>query len=143
MNEGMFSIAVSKVEEMRATSPEMAGFVQVITKESTDPSLSSLRVPNAGGAIIQAKAASLWPYKFVAWILKDLIKNGFLNLQTNTPVTRLQKAGESEWIVHTPEGIISSPTVLLCTNAYTSALVPGFSDLIVPGKPSLLPDRKR
>jgi len=54
-----------------------------------------------------------------------------LNLQTNTPVTHLQKVDKG-WIVHTPRGMLAAPPVLLCTNGYTSALIPGFSDLIVP-----------
>lgn len=134
MNSDMFTIAVSKVQNMKTTSPELASLVQVITKDSTNPSLSDLRLPNVEGAIIQVKAASLWPYKFVAPILEDLITDGFINLQTSTPVTSLQKINGGDWIANTPEGAISSPTVLLCTNAYTSALVPGFNDLIVPGK---------
>jgi len=105
--------------------------IQVITKESSNPSLEDLRIPNAAGALIQEKAASLWPYKLVAWILERLIKDGGLNLQTRTPVTHLQKV-DGRWIVHTARGMIAAKQVLLCTNAYTSALLPEFSDLIVP-----------
>lgn len=131
MSESMFDLAVAQVEALRAYSPKLAEMVKVITKESTNPSLLDLRIPRAAGAIVQEKAASLWPYKFVAWILEDLIKTELLNLQTTTPVTSLQKV-DSGWIVHTPRGMLAAPKVLLCTNAYTSALIPEFSDLIVP-----------
>jgi glycine/D-amino acid oxidase-like deaminating enzyme len=110
---------------------------------STDMSLSDLRIPDAVGAIVQSHAASLWPYKLVAWILEDLLRRFALgqneqaptfNLQTNTPVTHLQRLSNStsSWIVHTPNGQIAARQVLLASNAYTSHLLPEFSDLIVP-----------
>jgi glycine/D-amino acid oxidase-like deaminating enzyme len=131
MSSSMFETAVKGVETLKKTDPELGKLVSVITKESTNPSLEDLRVPRAAGAILQVHAASLWPYKFVSWILESLIASSFLNLQTNTPVTNLQKMDKG-WIIHTPRGMLSAPTVLLTTNAYTSHLLPAFSDLIVP-----------
>ncbi|KAF4628270.1 hypothetical protein G7Y89_g9890 [Cudoniella acicularis] len=135
MNESMFSIAVQEINALRESDPELAKLVKVITKESTNPSLEDLRIPTAAGAIVQANAASLWPYKLVSWILEDLLSSnsegGKFNLQTNTPVTHLQKA-DGSWIVHTSRGMIATERVLLATNAYTSHLLPKFSDLIVP-----------
>lgn len=131
LSSSMFKDAVEGVESLRKVNPELGKLVSIVTKESTEPSLEDLRIPQAKGAILQVNAASLWPYKFVAWILESLLKSGHLNLQTNTPVTHLQKVGEG-WIIHTPRGMLHSPTVLLATNGYTSHLLPGFSDLIVP-----------
>jgi len=127
----MFSMAVSGLKKLQEQCPKLAELATVVTKDSRNPSLADLRVPKAAGAIIQQNAASLWPYKFVSWILEDLIKSGSLNLQTNTPVTSLQKVDDG-WIIHTSRGMIASSTILLCTNAYTSALLPWFEDLIVP-----------
>ena len=141
MSKAMFELAVQDVATLRAQSPALAEMVTVVRKESTNPSLQDLRIPKAAGAIIQKKAASLWPYKFVATELEDSIIHKDLNLQTNTMVVKLQYS-EGEWLVHTSRGIISAPKVLLCTNAYTSALVPSFEDLIVPVRgemSSLLP----
>lgn len=42
------------------------------------------------------------------------------------------KNGENGWEVITPRGTVKTKRVLLATNAYTSALVPEFADLIVP-----------
>jgi len=131
MSASMFNMAVSDSMNLQKQCPELAKLITVVTKDSETPSLADLRIPNAAGAIIQKNAASLWPYKFVSWILQDLVKLGSLNLQTNTPATNLQKVDEG-WIVHTSQGMISTPTILLCTNAYTSALLPWFEDLIVP-----------
>jgi glycine/D-amino acid oxidase-like deaminating enzyme len=131
MAESMFKIAVEEIEDLKKVEPKLGEQVTIITKKSTNPSLEDLRIPNAKGAAIQAKAASLWPYKFVSWILESLISSGSLNLQTNTPVTNLQKVDDG-WIIHTPRGMLATKKVLLTTNAYTSHLLPKFSDLIVP-----------
>jgi glycine/D-amino acid oxidase-like deaminating enzyme len=127
----MFDMAVTGVQLLRKSSPELSKLVQIVSKTSQNPSLEDLRISNSKGAIVQTNAASLWPYKLVAWILENLLATKSLNLQTNTPVTSIQKVGGG-WIVHTSRGMISAAKVLLCTNAYTSALLPKFSDLIVP-----------
>ncbi|KAI1821998.1 FAD dependent oxidoreductase [Xylaria intraflava] len=96
--------------------------------------LAANRIPQALGAIYQPNAAKLWPYKLVAWILETLLGENDVsafNLQTNTPVTRLERRGSS-WIAHTPRGEIRAAEVLLTTNAYTSYLLPGLTDVIVP-----------
>lgn len=127
----LFELAAREVRALQKHYPELGKLVSIITKESTGPSLEDLRVPRAEGAILQENAASLWPYKFVSWILESLLQTGHLNLQTNTPVTHLQKMDDG-WVIHTPRGMLYSPTVILATNGYTSHLIPGFSDLIVP-----------
>lgn len=139
----MFATGLLNVEALQQASPELAKQITVITPTSQNPSLADLRIPNAAGAFIQANAASLWPYKLVSWLLETLLsqndtsnpsKPPLFNLQTTTPVTRLQHLPNGSWIVHTPRGMIASKKVLLTTNAYTSHLIPQFSDLIVPVK---------
>lgn len=137
LSKSMFDLAVHMYEENSKTDPGVLRQAKVITKDCVSPSLEDLRIPTAAGAIIQTPAASLWPYKLVAWILENLLamntsSNPFFNLQTNTPATHLQKTEEGRWIVHTSRGMIAAKTVLLTTNAYTSHLLPAFSDLIVP-----------
>ena len=131
LSESMFNIAVEEINTLNKVDPELGEQVKVITRESSNPSLEDLRIPHAKGAAIQATAASLWPYKFVSHILETLLSSGSLNLQTNTPVTHLQQADEG-WMIHTPRGMLAAKKVLLTTNAYTSYLLPKFSDLIVP-----------
>jgi hypothetical protein len=97
------------------------------------------------GATLTQGAASLWPYKYVAWILTHLIKKDALNLQTTTPVTSIEPFAPSSsnltseqqnfparYILHTTRGPIHAHTILLATNAYTSHLLPHLSTLIVP-----------
>lgn len=100
------------------------------------------RVNGANAATLTACAGTLWPYKLVAFILEKLIKEDRLNLQTKTPVTKLEPlsidpsatVGVSplRQILHTPRGAIKARHVILATNGYTSHLLPEFSDLIVP-----------
>lgn len=132
-------LVARRIRYLQQHHPYLAERVALIT----DPdALSELRVPQAAGAVLQTHAARLWPYKLVAWILEDLLsRNGSqrrgaegsleFNLQTHTPVTRIQKYGES-WIVHTTRGQIAAKDVLLATNGYTSHLLPELTGLVVP-----------
>jgi glycine/D-amino acid oxidase-like deaminating enzyme len=155
----LFELAQDVVKRLGESHPDLAANVAVVTKgEGGSPSwlldaerkeltLDGLRIPTAAGAVVVWNVASLWPYKLVAFVLERLLssESGGFNLQTNTPVTGLQKIGpltnlsspsdgdtQPGWIVHTPRGQITARTVLLATNAYTSHLLPQFSDLIVP-----------
>ncbi|GKT50398.1 gamma-glutamylputrescine oxidoreductase [Colletotrichum spaethianum] len=137
-------------KQIAALPPHLAGLARLVT----DPGeLRTLRVPDAAGAVVQERAASVWPYRLVTWIFEDLLrrfgpgsraetqsKARRLNIQTNTPVTRLQhlpgsssaSPGEASWVVHTDRGQVAAKKVLLASNAYTSRLLPSFADLIVP-----------
>lgn len=155
----LFELAKDVIKRLGEKYPDVAANVAVVTKgEGGSPSwlldaerkeltLDGLRIPTAEGAVVQWQAASLWPYKLVAFVLEHLLasESGGFNLQTNTPVTGLQKVSRSTnlssasdgdthptWIVHTPRGQITAGTVLLATNAYTSHILPQFADLIVP-----------
>jgi hypothetical protein len=146
-NASMFAAEVAAIELLKSTDPELAEMVTIVAPQSKNPSLIDLRLGDkVVGAITQKSSASLWPYKLVAWILERLLsrsrtrrismsKSNFsFNLQTTTPVTRLQRLEDGNWIVHTSRGMIAAKQVLLATNAYTSHLLPEFSNLIVPVK---------
>jgi glycine/D-amino acid oxidase-like deaminating enzyme len=133
----MFDVAVKKLEQSSKKDPGVVEQAKIITKDSKSPSLKELRIPAAVGAIVQTPASSLWPYKLVSWILENLLAMNTplepsFNLQTSTPATHLQKSKDGFWIIHTTRGMIAAKKVLLTTNAYTSHLLPEFSDLIVP-----------
>ena len=99
------------------------------------------RVNGAPLATLTAGAASLWPYKLITFILEKVIKEGRLNLQTNTPVTQLEANSSTEssarYSIQTSRGRIIANHVILATNAYTSHLLPEFSDLIVPARETM------
>ncbi|TYJ55842.1 hypothetical protein B9479_003494 [Cryptococcus floricola] len=78
-------------------------------------------------------AGHLWPYKLASSLAHIALKKG-LNIQTLTPALSISPSSSSpgEWTVHTSRGTISSPTLIVATNAYTSSLLPSFKPLIIP-----------
>lgn len=121
--------AEKEVAYLKKIAPEMGSRISIIKDKDE---LAKHRVPSdCIGATLTLGAGSLWPYKLVAFILKKLVRDGRLNLQTLTPVTEV-KQGSSGHLVETPRGSITAQTVIVATNGYTSALLPEFSDLIVP-----------
>ena len=148
--ESLAEAAADDVRGLKRDAPELGKKVTVIDDEE---SLKRHRVNGAPGATLTSCAGTLWPYKLITFILEKLIKKGRLNLQTKTPVTKIESfTGNVEGLVpglrqilHTPSGIIKARHVILATNAYTSHLLPEFADLIVPERgvmTALLPPTK-
>ncbi|OIW28863.1 DAO-domain-containing protein [Coniochaeta ligniaria NRRL 30616] len=133
LTQDLFDVASKAAALLQKTHPDLGSQFTIVREQEA---LASLRIPSAKGAIVQEHAASVWPYKLVAWILERLLKEfpaSSFNLQTNTPVLKLEKADrDAGWALTTPRGRITAKKVLLCTNGYTSRLLPAFSDLIVP-----------
>lgn len=142
------------MENLKRHAPELGKEVRVIDDEDE---LRKHRVNGAPAATLTACAGSLWPYKLIAFILEKAIKDGHLNLQTKTPVTKIEPCtegnaddelataiGPMQQVLHTPRGVIKARHVILATNGYTSHLLPEFTDLIVPERgvmTALLPPR--
>lgn len=136
MNEEMLQEAIRGVEQLRLDDPKLGALVGYTTDKIK---LEAMRLsPNVKGAITEDFAASLWPYKLVAFVIEQLLKarpamgSGSFNLQTNTAVNHLQHIDGEGWNVDTSRGILNAKQVLLCTNGYTSHLLPAFSELITP-----------
>ncbi|KKA28603.1 hypothetical protein TD95_003944 [Thielaviopsis punctulata] len=128
--------ARGNLDYIKETRPHLASAATLVTeKHSSGDSLSleKLRIPSAKGAVVQFRAASLWPYKLVCWVLEDLLERfgPSFNLQTTTPVEHLQRF-ENVWVVHTSRGQIVAKQVLMATNAYTSHLLPEMTGIITP-----------
>lgn len=129
-SEPELSKALSAVDELNHEDPEVAKRVSVLTNPAE---LGKCRVKNTcPGATVTTGAASLWPYKLVVHMVKKLVKEGRINLQTNTPVTSLTSGDGGNWTLHTPRGSITAKHAILATNGYTSHLLPNFLTLIVP-----------
>jgi glycine/D-amino acid oxidase-like deaminating enzyme len=177
LSEDKFEEAVKLVRRLKAKVPHLGGEVDVVwpdgkgdgedeDRRQSDgrserreiPTLSDLGLQYSKGAVLQRNAASLWPYKLVAWVLEALLQDfggSEFNLQTNTPVLNIRRQSDSDlecarpWIVTTSRGQISARKVLVCANGYTSRLIPAFADLIVPTRgqvaallpPTTAPDR--
>lgn len=128
--------ADKKTQAFKEASADMSKLISYMDDEEE---LRKHRVGKANGAIITAENASLWPYKLVAFVIERAIKLGRLNLQTKTPVHSIQPCTEEavngklyRQSINTPRGSILARHLVLATNAYTSHLLPEFSDLIVP-----------
>ncbi|KAK8176409.1 FAD dependent oxidoreductase-like protein [Phyllosticta citribraziliensis] len=130
-----FEVARDEVQALKAKAPELGKLVEIVTDKDE---LAKIRIPKAVGATLTFSAASLWPYKLVTFILEKLVKDGKLNLQTNTPVHRISfddaAAGSSAYpnAVHTSRGLIRAKKLIVATNGYSSHILPPFADLIVP-----------
>lgn len=152
--EALAKAAADDVENLKRHAPDLGKEVRVIDDEDE---LQKHRVNGAPAATLTACAGSLWPYKLIAFILEKAIKDGHLNLQTKTPVTKIEPCteghaddelatalGPMQQVLHTPRGVIKARHVILATNGYTSHLLPEFTDLIVPERgvmTALLPPR--
>lgn len=137
--ESTAATAAKKVQDLKDVKPEIGQRVHFI--KDKDELLSKYRVNEPQCATLTVAAGSLWPYKLITFTLEKLIKEGRLNLQTKTPVTSItqndqgsspQKTNVRRYTLKTPRGEVSARHVILATNAYTSHLLPEFSDLIVP-----------
>ena len=130
-SEKYFEEAKQELTVLQKDSPELASLVKVVSDKAE---LLKLKIPKAVGALVQKHAAKLSPYKLISWILERTIKNSKLNLQTNTSTLSIYREDPSTtaWSINTPRGIVTTPHVLLTTNAYTGFLVPKLRSLIVP-----------
>ncbi|KAF2205941.1 FAD dependent oxidoreductase [Delitschia confertaspora ATCC 74209] len=134
--EELMAQAEQDVAILKENAPEIAERVTVIRDRAE---MDKCRIGSGCvGATITKDAGSLWPYKLVTFILESLIKSNQLNLQTTTPVTQIRTSSSEEsktkpqYTLETPRGTITTPTLILATNGYTSHLLPSFADLIVP-----------
>jgi glycine/D-amino acid oxidase-like deaminating enzyme len=104
-----------------------------------DEAKAKTRVPNAISAY-EWPAASNNPAKLVHWIFTDFIAKGGKQW-THCPATKVTKHAASEatsagasanarWDIHTPRGTVAAETVIHCTNAYASFLLPNLSNFI-------------
>ncbi|ODA82520.1 hypothetical protein RJ55_01027 [Drechmeria coniospora] len=123
--------ARAQIERLQQYADLRDKAVLVVDKEQ----LRKLRIHQAIAAVYQPKAAKCWPYKLISWLLEKLLDDydaSTFNLQTNTPVLRLEKPPGSAWVLHTQRGVIRARQVLLATNGYTSHLLPAMTGLILP-----------
>ena len=66
-------------------------------------------------------------------LLSKAVEAG-VNLQTHTPVTNVAESPDSEGylVIATSRGQVRAKNIVYATNAYTSALLPEFTDRVVP-----------
>jgi glycine/D-amino acid oxidase-like deaminating enzyme len=123
-NESQFKKGMDAAHEMSRHIPGWS-FKVYTANEAQE----FLRVSgNCVGAIVYP-AGKIWAYKFVTQIVEILVNKG-LNLQTETPVTRITpRKGKYAWHLDTPRGGIFASKVVLATNGYIQNLVPAFTKI--------------
>ena len=129
--------AFAEVEILKKNDPTLGAKIQTEADATKIKEKYHVVEPEDCGVTVTQGAASLWPYKYVAFILEKLVRSGQLNLQTKTPVNSLEALPNGGARLHTDRGSIEARTVILATNAYTSHLLPSFADLIVPVRGSM------
>lgn len=86
-------------------------------------------------AIFTFTAAHCWPKRMVQGLLRKLIDRG-LQVYSHTPVIGIEEDRSDtdgyRWTVSTGRGSIKANKVVLCTNAYTSSVLPQYKDKIIP-----------
>lgn len=130
-SQSLLDLVSERLEQLASAHPDLASELRLVTDRSA---LDDLRLgPSVIGAVVQGPAAMCWPYKLVCWVLEGLLAGGegAFNLQTGTSVVHLQRVATG-WIVHTDRGQILARDVVLATNAYTSHLLPAFTNIITP-----------
>ncbi|KAL8782979.1 MAG: hypothetical protein Q9195_009522, partial [Heterodermia aff. obscurata] len=106
-----------EVKHLKQAVPDLGKQVTFISDADR---LRELRVNGAPAATLTVNAGTLWPYKYVAFILESLVKNEKLNLQTHTPVTSISpspssSSSKSRHELHTPRGTITATHIILAT----------------------------
>lgn len=78
-------------------------------------------------------AAHVWPRKMMHQLLERLIQRG-LQVHAHTPVLEISSSRDElgNWTVSTPRGAIKAEKVVVCTNAYTSSVLPQYKNKIIP-----------
>lgn len=127
--------AKAAVDRLQSDAPDLAQRITWV-KNQAGMEQAQLRA-TCEGATITDGAASLWPYKYVSWIVRHLVEQKKLNLQTHTAVLQVepltdQQESQGRYRVYTERGTITAQHVLLATNAYTSHLLPRMAPLIIP-----------
>ncbi|KAF5528426.1 putative oxidoreductase OrdL [Colletotrichum aenigma] len=80
-------------------------------------------------------AGSSHPAKLAQWLLTKSIESD-VRFFTHCPATAVAKSqssgSEPNWDVQTPRGTITTPTVIHCTNAFASHLLPQLAAFVAP-----------
>jgi len=82
-------------------------------------------------------AGSIHPAKLAQWLMSEVISKG-VRLWTHCPALDICKhespVSTSRWDVRTSRGIVAAESIVHCTNAYASHLIPELSRFVTPNR---------
>jgi glycine/D-amino acid oxidase-like deaminating enzyme len=129
-DEATFLRAVHALEDMREHAPTLASRYSVYTSKAD---LRHRKCADHCIGAIGMPSASMWPYKMVTALLKKMVNENSLAIQTNTVVTSITDKDADEFaIVKTTRGEIRATHVVHATNAWMSHLVPELRPFVSP-----------
>ncbi|KAI0126846.1 FAD dependent oxidoreductase [Xylariales sp. AK1849] len=116
---------------------EAGGDVSHIKFYQGEEARKKTRIPQTVAAY-EWRAGSSHPAKLAQWLLTQSIKKGS-RLFTHCPATSVTKSSTSTadrtvWDVSTARGVITTPTVIHCTNAFAPYLLPQMSPYVIPNR---------
>lgn len=82
------------------------------------------------GGLLDRRGGTVQPLAYVRGLAHALVRAGG-HIFTNSPASRLARMGGA-WSIETPRGSVSSPVVIIATNAYTDTLHDELRRTIVP-----------
>lgn len=82
------------------------------------------------GGLIDRRGGTVQPLALVRGLARAVLGAGG-QIFTHSPAIRLLRVG-TDWRIDTPQGSVTSPTVILATNAYSDKLVGALRRTIVP-----------
>lgn len=123
-DKGQFDLGFAAAQAMSSHLPEWK-FEILRSKEAQD--CLQLSAKSVGAIVFSAGQFSA--YKFVTQLVEILVNRG-LNLQTDTPVTRVKpQASHNGWVLETTRGEIVASQVVFATNGYIQNLLPMLKEI--------------
>src|SRR5262249_16950706 len=101
--------------------------VEVLSARETARLTGSQRY---SGGWIDRRGGTVQPLSYVRWLARAARDAG-ARIFAHSPAMRLERSGNG-WRVHPPRGSVSSPIVVLATDAYTDSLVDPLRRTLIP-----------
>jgi glycine/D-amino acid oxidase-like deaminating enzyme len=101
--------------------------VEMLSREAVKALTGS---PRYCGGLLDRRGGKVQPLALVRGLARALLSAGG-QVFSHSPAIRLVRVG-SDWRIDTPQGSVTSQTVILATNAYTDGLVGALRRTVVP-----------
>ncbi|KAK6542537.1 hypothetical protein TWF694_006487 [Orbilia ellipsospora] len=128
-------VAKRRFEALRVWHQDVPEQAREWWKVNAETARTDLSMPTATGAIF-GPAMALWPYRLCVSVLERLLKqHDTLKIESYTPVEKISyhpSASTPVYMITTPRGHITTPTVVHATNAWSSHLIPGLRSKAFP-----------
>ncbi|MEM9268826.1 MAG: FAD-dependent oxidoreductase, partial [Pseudomonadota bacterium] len=122
--------ALRQAEKDHKNWNAIGGEMQLIEGAEVERLSGSLKY-KAG--VVTKRGGAVHPFKLVCG-LAQVAKAAGVQIFGQSPVQRTERSGD-HWVATTPEGQVTAEWIVVATNGYTDALVPGLARSIIPVTP--------